>query len=208
MEMPGQPPQAEALPVRERILLAAMECLERDGMEALTVRAISREAGVNVAAVNYYFGSKARLLEEMRDRQLASGFTDPLAELDVLLARADLARVEALRAFFRGFVGDMVRYPRTVEAYLHDGLTRQDYGGKAFTAFGEFLEAFRERTRGALAEGDDVAQRIAVAQLWSAILFHGLLPRAADPFVELALASREGVERYAAELVRAYFPRA
>jgi AcrR family transcriptional regulator len=193
---------------RERILLAAMECLERDGMEGLTVRAISRQAGVNVAAVNYYFGSKERLLEEMRDRHLSSGFADPLVELEILLEREDLTRAEALRSFFAAFIGDMVRYPRTVEAYLHDALARQDYGGKAFSALGEFLEAFRERIQDALAEGDDVAQRIAVAQLWSAILFHGLLPRAVDPFVGLALASVEGVARYAGELVRAYFPRA
>src|SRR3989304_1332708 len=107
-------------PVRERILLAAMECLERGGIESLTVRSISSAAGVNVAAVNYYFGSKARLVEEMRDRQLASGFSDPLAELDALLAQPDMPRAEALQRFLAGFIGDMVKYPRTVEAYLHD----------------------------------------------------------------------------------------
>ena len=49
---------------RERILLAAGQEFAEHGYEAATVRDICVEAGVNVAAVNYYFGDKRRLYIE------------------------------------------------------------------------------------------------------------------------------------------------
>ena len=49
---------------RERILSAAGQEFAERGYEAATVRDICLAAGVNVAAVNYYFGDKRRLYIE------------------------------------------------------------------------------------------------------------------------------------------------
>ena len=49
---------------RERLLLAAGREFAERGYEAATVRDICLAAGVNVAAVNYYFGDKRRLYIE------------------------------------------------------------------------------------------------------------------------------------------------
>ena len=49
---------------RERILRAAGQEFAAHGFEAATVRDICASAGVNVAAVNYYFGDKRRLYIE------------------------------------------------------------------------------------------------------------------------------------------------
>jgi AcrR family transcriptional regulator len=49
---------------RERILLAAGREFAERGCDAATVRDICAAAGVNVAAVNYYFGDKRRLYIE------------------------------------------------------------------------------------------------------------------------------------------------
>jgi AcrR family transcriptional regulator len=204
--MPGPEINLSDLPPRERIVYAAMACLERTGLEGLTVRAISAEAGVNVAAVNYYFGGKDALLAEVRNRQLATGFLEPLAELDMLLAIPDLEPRDALQQFFAGFIEDMARYPRTVESHLHGGLARQDYSGPAFAAFTSFLEDFLERTRHMLQPGSDSEQRTSVAQLWSAILFLGLLPGATTPFLGRSAVADEAVATFATRLVAHFFP--
>jgi AcrR family transcriptional regulator len=46
---------------KERLLAATIELLERDGWDSVTVRKIGAEAGVNIALVNYHFGSKTNL---------------------------------------------------------------------------------------------------------------------------------------------------
>ena len=62
-------PEHEAAPKitedpRDRILRAAGQEFAEHGYEAATVRDICLAAGVNVAAVNYYFGDKRRLYIE------------------------------------------------------------------------------------------------------------------------------------------------
>jgi AcrR family transcriptional regulator len=50
---------------RDSIMDAAIQILGRDGMKALTTRAIAREAGVNQALINYHYQTKSNLLLEM-----------------------------------------------------------------------------------------------------------------------------------------------
>ncbi|HEX8353899.1 MAG TPA: TetR/AcrR family transcriptional regulator [Pyrinomonadaceae bacterium] len=64
--------ESEALPVdvRESILDVAERQFAGNGVSGTTVRAITAEAGVNVAAVNYYFRSKEELYREVVGRRL------------------------------------------------------------------------------------------------------------------------------------------
>jgi len=55
---------------RSRILDTAEELFAREGAAAVTLRSIATAAEVNGAAVNYYFGSKEKLFEEMFLRRI------------------------------------------------------------------------------------------------------------------------------------------
>jgi AcrR family transcriptional regulator len=52
---------------RSRILDAAFRCLATSGYAALSVREIAKDAGVNHALINYYFGTKDRLVIAVLD---------------------------------------------------------------------------------------------------------------------------------------------
>ncbi|MFZ2405917.1 MAG: TetR/AcrR family transcriptional regulator [Methylobacter sp.] len=57
--------------ITEQRILDASECLfARKGHDA-SIRAISDMAGVNIAAINYYFGTKENLIGAVFDRRLA-----------------------------------------------------------------------------------------------------------------------------------------
>ncbi|MGF1473759.1 MAG: TetR family transcriptional regulator [Rubrobacteraceae bacterium] len=69
---------------KERILDAAERLFSEEGLDGVSVRAVTAEAGLNVAAVNYHFGSKAALLSAMVRRFFARVSAERLRRLDEL----------------------------------------------------------------------------------------------------------------------------
>ena len=55
---------------KERILGAAEVLFAQRGFDGASLRQLTAAAGVNLAAVNYHFGSKDRLVEEVFRRRL------------------------------------------------------------------------------------------------------------------------------------------
>jgi AcrR family transcriptional regulator len=64
---------------------AAEELFSREGPAAVTLRSIAATADVNIAAVNYYFGSKEKLFEEMFLRRVVPLNEDRLTRLRACL---------------------------------------------------------------------------------------------------------------------------
>jgi AcrR family transcriptional regulator len=94
---------------RERLLQAAEQSYARFGFEGTSLRALTAAAGVNLAAVNYHFGSKRGLLMEMSRRVV-----DPInRERLELLARAREETPSgplSLEAIFEAFMRPVARY--------------------------------------------------------------------------------------------------
>ena len=80
---------------REALLDAAERLFAERGVTETSVRAITSAAGANVAAVNYYFGSREALIEALLARRLV-----PLneARLQLLQTRAPRTPAEVLYA--------------------------------------------------------------------------------------------------------------
>lgn len=64
---PGPAETGEQVDTRTRILAAAFRCLSTQGYAALSAREIARDAGVNHALINYYFGTKDQLVIAVLD---------------------------------------------------------------------------------------------------------------------------------------------
>ena len=89
---------------RTRILDAAEELFMQHGFEGTSMRTLTGKASVNLAAVNYHFGSKDALIEAVFRRRLDPMNTARIAELDRLEAAAGTSPPEAeaiIRAFLR-----------------------------------------------------------------------------------------------------------
>ena len=85
-----------------RIIDAAQRLFVRDGTEATSLRAVTREAGVNVAAIHYYFGSRDELLRAVLDRIIRPLNSRRLALLNQSIAAhhgRPIPVEEILRAF-------------------------------------------------------------------------------------------------------------
>ena len=82
---------------RERILDAAERIFMACGYDGTSMRMITAEAKVNLAAVNYHFGSKEGLMCAVFRRRLDGLNSERLAVLDALEAQAGGGRLNHLR---------------------------------------------------------------------------------------------------------------
>ena len=73
---------------KDRILDTAERLFARDGFEATSLRSITAEAGVNLAAINYHFQSKEALVQAVIGRRMGPMNDRRLALLDAYEAQA------------------------------------------------------------------------------------------------------------------------
>lgn len=97
-----------AVDTKDRILDVAERIFADKGFAETSLRSITAEAGVNLAAVNYHFGSKEALLNAVFERRINPINEQRLAELDAFEAEAGDAPV-ALEKVLRALLGPPVR---------------------------------------------------------------------------------------------------
>ncbi len=106
---------------KERILDAAEQIFDEQGLEAFSLRAVTARAGVNLAAVNYHFGSKAALLAAISQRFFTSVNDEQLRRLEELQTTTDTPTVrELLMAYTLPIFAlfDMPRGRERVQAWM------------------------------------------------------------------------------------------
>ena len=184
----------------DRILAAALTCMERDGIEATGIRDIAREAGVNSAAINYYFRSKDNLIRLALERSLENAFDGTIADLDRLRAEGLTARV-ALERVMDDYVHHLGDYPRLAYAHLRDALVNQRYDGEAVRRSNAFLEQLLVRLAPDERDAERARElRLLLAQAWGSLLLIGVLPRIFDGFLPLDFSDPALRARYVSRL--------
>jgi len=88
----------------EKILDKALGLIGKNGSSKISIRAIAQEAGVNVSAVNYYFGSKIEMLKRVDEFYLKNTMdtysaleNDSCSDRDKILNWADAVMEYSLR---------------------------------------------------------------------------------------------------------------
>lgn len=110
MSPPVIPTRSDGTQARLRLLRAALECFAAHGFNKTSTRQIAQAAGVNLAAINYYFGSKADLYRAVYTQlcEIASDSVDggqqglPAAQTGLpTQLEAGVTLLSVLQAFFR-----------------------------------------------------------------------------------------------------------
>lgn len=86
---------------KERILSAAETLFAQRGFDGASLRQLTSAAGVNLAAVNYHFGSKEKLVEQVFRRRLDALSVQRLAALAKIAGQPDTRLEDVLDAFIR-----------------------------------------------------------------------------------------------------------
>ena len=96
--------------VRDRLLDAAEELFCEHGFEGASIRDIAASADCNIASVNYYFGGKEKLYEEVWRRHLIPIRDTRIVSINKVMTESDgkPKLEELLKTFADAFIGPMV----------------------------------------------------------------------------------------------------
>lgn len=103
---------------KERILKAAEKLFVEKGFEGTSIRELAQSAGVNIAMISYYFGSKEKLLEELV--AFKAGYTR--IKLEELNKKKDLSALEKLEHVLDYYVNKIFTN-RKFHVLIHRELT-------------------------------------------------------------------------------------
>src|SRR5262245_1305140 len=132
---------------QQRLLEAAEEIFAAKGYDAASVREICKQAGANIAAVNYYFGDKQRLyIEAVKYAHRGCIQGEPFPDWP-----ADMPAVDKLRDFIRIMVSRMVapQAPASAQLMMSE-MARPTEACKEIVR--DYIRPIAEKLRGILAE--------------------------------------------------------
>jgi AcrR family transcriptional regulator len=120
---------------REKILDAAEELFSENGFSATSVRAITTKAGVNLAALNYHFGSKDALVDSVFERRVGPLNRERLRLLEESETSSG-ERGPTLEEVLRAFLGPAIRLASDPES---GGERFMKLMGRAHSETGDFF---------------------------------------------------------------------
>lgn len=110
---------------KNKIIETTLKLIESKPLQLITVREIAKSAGVNLAAINYYFGSKDMLLKEVSEYYFSQS-----DQVFAILARETIPAQERLTEFCTAFMRLTMKYPglirNTVSQYLLESKPRPE----------------------------------------------------------------------------------
>jgi AcrR family transcriptional regulator len=182
------------LSTKQKIVLATIECIEKEGINTVTIRSIGREANVNSAAINYYFGSKEKLIEEAFDyiqKDFMLDFTE--------IINKDKKLREILEELLLYILQGTIKYPNIVKAVLYEPFINNNYDGifikKINTLCEELCSKLNEQHI-----SDKEKNNTAVIQLISSSLFMGIFPCFFKDFSNIDLRDENVLKDYIKKL--------
>jgi AcrR family transcriptional regulator len=162
----------EELTIMDRIIVATLNCIEKQGIDKLTIRSIAREANVNSASINYYFRSKNLLLDEAVKMSLDNAFGDWERILDVR-GSDPRSRIEA---FLLEFLSGAIRYPGITKAYLFHPLMKDQRENLFMRRFNNFLDGLLKNARELLPDESEEQLKFGIMHILYSLTCAGLLP--------------------------------
>lgn len=115
---------------RDHIMDEAIALFAEKGFEGSTIRDLAQKAQVNIAMINYYFGSKEKLFEAIVEKRATHmrGFLEPI------LADKQLTEIEKMDLIIEGYVTRFLAQPLfhkvlqqellvTQREYMHEQIT-------------------------------------------------------------------------------------
>ncbi len=183
-----------------KIILATIEVIEKEGYDKLTVRSVAKEAGVNVAAINYYFGSKENLMQAMFKQTLEHSFMD----VSEILKNESMNLREMMGLFFDYLIAGSLRYPQLMKAHFYEPFLHDDYNAVMITWLKDMFRELALKISGKY-EITEEELIFMMMQIFSLILFPAILPKIFKEGANVNLLEDDTRKKYIKNILDRYF---
>lgn len=180
-----------------KILDATIQCIERYGLDGTTIRRIAETAGVNSAAISYYYRSKDRLVEKAMELSLANAFDwDDYPDVN------ELSLQEYLTNVFIRLVEGSQTFPGLTRAHFFGVFARGEYGSPSIKKINQFFEELLGSIMKKYPGRDEAELRKALTQMASAaFLVPSLMPGLFHSFCPVDFKSKVDLKAYIRRIV-------
>src|SRR6187402_2751383 len=104
------------------ILEAAIKLFSTKGYDAASVRDIAEMAGVNLAMISYYFGSKEKLMESLFHEKMDAS----RIKIETILKDENLAPFEKIEKMLSDYVSKVVANQSFYKIMLYEQVLKQN----------------------------------------------------------------------------------
>jgi len=184
--------------IRQKIIMKTIECIEQEGIQGATIRKIADMTGVNVAAINYHFGSKKQLFEIVMNTTLNESFVNNINDYEGMW---NTDTQKALINFLEDTLEGAINYPNLTKAHFDEVFNKNNFESNSVQRLNIFLKEFYELTRSELKQDDDLKSRIAISQLFSSILIIGMMPDLFKKFLNIDLKDKTNQQVFVQSLL-------
>ncbi|MEI8132629.1 MAG: TetR family transcriptional regulator [Leptolinea sp.] len=190
----------ETSPIEQKIINATIECIEKYGVKGTTNRQIAIQAGVNSAAVNYYFRSKENLINRCMQVTLANAFDwEGIKDLPAGSPK------ERCNAIFTEILLGGLNFPGIARAHFYDLIVDGNYTSLLVSKLNGFLENLVNDLKDKGSKLSDRELYLACTQITSAVMMLILTPKIYEKKFGLDLQDREMAVGYVNRLVDGLF---
>lgn len=156
---------------KQHIILSTINAIEKNGLANVTTRVIAEEAGVNNAALHYYFGTKENLIEET----LAATLDHMMEDWFEMLSSGGGVR-ERLRNGFDYLIEGTLKYPNLIRAHLQGPLMEGRTDSPLVSLMSNWIDRTYTELEADLTDEQSRSVRIAMHAAISSILIATLIP--------------------------------
>lgn len=183
--------------IEQKIIRAAIQCIETYGLMGVTSRRIAEIANVNHAAINYYFRSKENLIAKAMELTINVAFN--WERLDSL--PGETARERCIAIFENMLIGGS-QYPEIMRAHFYRYMTGISDGTVVQDPYNDFMvKLCKDLTD----RGTDLSQselKLACTQIASACFMIILVPKLNAPDLGIDLQDEKTRRLFVTNLVQ------
>jgi AcrR family transcriptional regulator len=155
----------------QKIIEAAIQSIERYGIQGTTNRKIAEIAGVNNAAINYYFRSKDALVQRCMEVTLDNAFDwKDFSKLPYGTPR------ERCQVVFNDLIVGGTNFPGLTRSHFYDLFASGSYDILGLKKYNEFIERLAQELEGLGSDLSHDELRLALVQIASSVIMMILAP--------------------------------